>query len=1248
MSLPPALASLLPHITTVLAGLLAAGGGTFGYLKLRKGAKAPAAPEPQPPTTPQAAPPITAPVARDRLVALMDRFFAGLPDSIRDSARYYPVLLVLGPTGAGKTELVEEHLDWPGQARQFRPSLVDDPLLQVYMGDERVVVELSFPLLTDSSDATRRSLMNLFGYLSTTQTPQVVVVLDGATVSRAVPDALHELAQHIRGKVELLAEVCPPPLSIRLCLTHCEQLTGFVDLAAFVRARTLPAEFPLAELLPTEPPAIPLTASPPTAPLPADAPTPSGMARVFAPYERHLPQLMTTLPIGALRGVVDFLSNSERTLIHLPEFLRTLADPKTRPRITELERLVLCASPAELTLGEAFRVRPQERDPYVAHRRRHRRIGALVLLVGLIWPLAMLLWQHARLEDAEERVAALASLVRTQPSSTSRPPSARHAATAAAKAVQAADLRVLWPPLGLSFTGRKLDLKQRLVKSLRALYFLPPIGGGAADPDGRHAAYGLAALYAAEDTELGEMIAAHPAEVAAVLDVPPETIRDYVRFSAEPYGEPSRLSPPSTRSGRDGSEDPLLGWRTFLEQTERQIHAPATQPAQLAALRTESCRRLAALAQAERFALGPRLVELLHPYLSTGQRNWLTHNGEPLPALRFELANSEPLRDLLTILCETHPALPQLDRMSLAELTEQLDALLATRARPQPAPADPPVRPDGGTTAPLDGGTAPDGGAPTRAAAAKAPPDPIVIAARGRRYTFPRRAIAQMWARALIGSYQSAGRSPFAEGAKGRYTRATLDNDVLPSLLRFARSLEEDGLSAEAKEALLRYVQKASQHYAQGYRADLLARLARITASETRRWAAESAQTVALALEQAGGPDSSLVKELAELADDIPVIPAEPALLKPLADGLALFKPLKRLLTAKDGEYPELAKYQQLLTQLAAELEQPTAGDKEGAAKQLADKLAPIGQIALAALLDTEASYPRKLEAVLAQAGLADSLRGPFRPGVDRVIRLGQRDIAKVVSQEWQRAKRHYVRPVFERYPFAREAKRDLSVASLETIRPPEGAFWQFFESTAAPLCTETDGVFTQRRTAHGTIALPADLLPVTNRLAAVARMLWDPSGTRQPIQLTLSPQPLPIASTRHAVPAIMASLRVGASQVVGFNQKPEPRALSVPWWEPAPIELRVRVAQNRDDQSERRLEIPASLWSLQRLFDRATRSGTNTVTWAVPESEAEQWRPAFTVEGDPLAPFRGDPTSSAQPDPEPEPEPGPGPGGAQ
>ena len=58
---------------------------------------------------------------RNRLKLVWQRFLGGLPRSAQTVVEFYPWVIVMGPQGAGKTEVINGRVDWQGQASQLFP-----------------------------------------------------------------------------------------------------------------------------------------------------------------------------------------------------------------------------------------------------------------------------------------------------------------------------------------------------------------------------------------------------------------------------------------------------------------------------------------------------------------------------------------------------------------------------------------------------------------------------------------------------------------------------------------------------------------------------------------------------------------------------------------------------------------------------------------------------------------------------------------------------------------------------------------------------------------------------------------------------------------------------------------------------------------------------------------------------------------------------------------------------------------------
>src|SRR5262249_40217901 len=99
-----------------------------------------------------------------------------------------------------------------------------------YVGRSALVQEISWALLSDKDAATEQQLDALWRPLFTDRAPAVVLVVDAAHLRS--PDELRDLADFVRGKLNILTRIRGEPPAIRLCLAHVDELSGYRPVAA--------------------------------------------------------------------------------------------------------------------------------------------------------------------------------------------------------------------------------------------------------------------------------------------------------------------------------------------------------------------------------------------------------------------------------------------------------------------------------------------------------------------------------------------------------------------------------------------------------------------------------------------------------------------------------------------------------------------------------------------------------------------------------------------------------------------------------------------------------------------------------------------------------------------------------------------------------------------------------------------------------------------------------------------------------
>lgn len=167
------------------------------------------------------------------------RFMRRLPRSYRRSILGFDHFLVLGDLASGKSLLVDRYTDWRRQAKQFLGAHASEANLDFYLGSRSVVTELAAAVLLDVGPKCRTALQRLWRPLYRLRPPVVVVALDVERLKRPDYDGV-DLAERIRGKLNLLSGICKRPLEVRIVLTHLDASAGWEDFAQLCSSEKIP------------------------------------------------------------------------------------------------------------------------------------------------------------------------------------------------------------------------------------------------------------------------------------------------------------------------------------------------------------------------------------------------------------------------------------------------------------------------------------------------------------------------------------------------------------------------------------------------------------------------------------------------------------------------------------------------------------------------------------------------------------------------------------------------------------------------------------------------------------------------------------------------------------------------------------------------------------------------------------------------------------------------------------------------
>lgn len=1173
----------------VLVVLLVAAGVVF-YLRYRK--KSPAQAAAKPATT-----------AKGELAELWKAFLAKLPEAARD----YPVYVVLGEAGAGKSTLIESRVDWKGQAAQFLPSDGKNPQMQLYVGPDVLVQEISAPLLHDTSDEAKAALTELWELLGA-QRPTVIAVLDATELVRGPPDAVKELAQLVRGKVNLLASVRSSAIRARLCLTHFDEIAGYTQVVSALGARAATQPLPI-----------------------GDDTSGAGLARCLDPFEASLSHSLTSQPILDFQASVRFFGKARAVFDALSPFVRALAAPDDLSTAPAVGPLYLSALAPADAVGDPFTINRSLLAADVKRAENNVRTWCLAALVfaGVVTA-GLYTYQGYELSQARKAVQGFVYYADGYPAQTSTARLGEAERAAGERLDRLAQAERL-PLFRRSFTTDKQEIRKAFSNTLRTAYLLPLLDGRL---DQTRLAYAVGLIYATPDNSLGELVKQDPKLWAGMLGVPDSVPLDYVKASTEVYPAVVQARPSTTQTTPSAATD-IAPWYSYLSRLAGAFKSEDISAHELESLQQDAGPLVLVLRQAQSFATTKSIVDILagggippgDEHLDI--KGMFGSVGTDTTTPTWVAQNSDTLSSLLTLVLTSRLPEVQVAGLSLQQVLALLVPLPPPPLPPAPASAS-------ASAAPSTSASAAPAVAPSASAPATVPPPPTyVLVLSGTTFVFSSSAWSDLLTRSrmsqivvdFIKGNTPPIRFPFFSGdpptylpvgastasdkgptgtIPGIFTLAAFEAEVKPVLLGFDQTLAGKALGASRKRELTDYVRQESERYAGAYAAALK------TYYQSYQHSSASCEALAFDIGQLALPGSWLASFLSSVATnaDLPITAGNPYL-QPLVTNLAAYKPV---IAASD----QLGKYTAILGKM---LPPAAAAPPPGQPPVLADRISPCGAAALAMVKKDPTSALLQVQPWLASVGLGDEWSSPFLKPITSAYNLGVANLAQVVGEAWKKDVAPDVQTILTQFPFAARATVEVSPADLEARVGVNGQFWSDFDRLISPVCRMDGGAYAPLSSA---ITLPAGMLATVNALSRTKAALWDKDGKVQ--ALALSIQALPFPAPKAGDPAItLSQLQTGEVSVFGFNQTPAWQALPLAWSKQGTSSINVQVSAPSGTHKQTQSTPPAtSTWSFYRLLLQAGAPAQLVWTWHLPtDATGKQTSPvSFALGSDPWAPF--------------------------
>ena len=1112
------------------------------------------------------------------LAKIWKGFLRGIPWGLRMTVKIYQHFIVLGESGSGKSQLINNQTDWQGHARQFYPSYTTDPHLQIYLGSKVLVQEIPADLLVDSSLSARRALVKLWRPLFRRKDPTVVIVVNGGALFANDRENLKIEAQNIRGKINLLSRIRRKPINIRIALTHMDQFEGFLEFSQFLNRNRIPLSLTFDskdELKQIE--------------------------TCLHSFEDHLTRALIDIPANEYLKALTFLKQAPRIFQGLSTYLTFLqsSDPLSRePVVTHLclvsqdEGMKGAANPFATTLtAETL----QKFNPLLKHR-----IAALALGVGgLLFLCGVYVYEYRLIDERYQEIVALEETHLNRYSE-----SMHRLFIDPLTHLQRSTLMKFLPDF---FPGINKKLNARCIENIRKFYLIPELerfsyetgpsstlkeiqqvrqlhGEDTEDAQDK-ALYLLGLIYASRTNELGKLIRKNLDQWADILGFPLLLIKDYVNNNESNKNLDLQVEQYRFRKSESIVSDPHALMVYFVKISQLYVESVVSKH-DFDKIQQQTSAFLQLINQLERYDLSTQVSELLKKESPLGFTLDLIAKEES------EITQQQ-IKDFLTFIKSTRIDVPVVtDDLTLAGLRENLRVIQHFDERAQ----DPDTLYHfifGGEEFKLSEKKWNDLLSRSRITYflrdfihKNKNNDGLLFFSAGHEFND------------LVMNSSNDGRFLFTGNGRvdGRYTREAIEQRVRPLLNELPEFIQNLPVQQLEKDRFSNFLYKEVEAYARSYAEAYQKYFMQFDIQ------ADSSGALEYILRQMTLPSSQFVNILQSVKENTYVDPAGNRYLQPLVLNLAPFEFFQRLMTEKKGTFPELDKYRALLEQMQNQLTQMQPVDAEDiSTSTLASRLSPLGRISLAIHRDEAGSYLNLVQNWISSVGISPQWGDVFMAPVWQAYSLGILNMEVVIAKIWRNLYRRDIAPLYRSFPFDSSATQNLSVADLTAATHRDGHFLKNFSSLIAPVLTHDKEHWAERPSKVTRLQLPENLLTTVNAVIQLSELLWDQHGEAQPLEFMVRAQPLSSASKDKPI-AILSYLNAGSAPVFSFNQQPSWKRFVVHWQKEFEALVGVEFAlKGEDERIQGKVTVPKMLWSFFHLLKRAK------VTEVIPEGSSSE-----------------------------------------
>lgn len=1144
------------------------------------------------------------------LILIWQEFWHSLPRSLRSNARNYPVYVVMGDHRSGKTTLIKHRKFIESQPYRGHGSAESDPLMQVFLSNDAIILELSARFLYANTPDYADALISFWRELPLNT--RMVLVASVRSMINDLEDNQASLFDALIGKIALLSELNEVAIPFAFVLTHMDSLQGFTAFQRYSARVSLDIQVRLE----------------PGEPVPQ-------FSRGLSQYTEYLETVLVNASAQEYLDIIRLLNQSRSVLQQAYELLNT-ACHHYEFKFIALDRVCLHSSDVEnyapgLHGNDPFWHQSAgitRKDSFsTKHIRRASLIAGLIILLQLTsyW------LQKQNIDQVVDMLNTMPSIKKYEYAHKVHPQVQRLGARLLPKRKIHRLPEVTLGMFAYDFFGdMDRKLMPAIVRSIRSNYIMPRLDQVQNEENTYQKIIRLfALLHANDENEMGLYF--QDPNIQDGLAIPYEIIDDYLLFNN--YPEDSQLQRLKDvdyvnyeRNFGYGqilhsSESP---WRRFIDNMNFAMQQPYLTPNVLDGLQKDS-RTLLDISR-----------RIIHVPNLDAQREWLENHGYVSIKTKLEWLK--------------YPTQAQLESPALHEAAKLVI--------------------DGSVVAPVIPANIHDflvGIQKIKDSFKTAlESNKIGVVTGGfsdRTYRFDSDAWLRLVYRSTIHLFLQAfsARDPSNDGwaffeptirasrrplgistdlsgslsnkaqIDTRLTRTAFELNVKPSLELLPLVLDNLHSSPSDKVKIENLVVDNINTYASNYANAYWAALKAMNVNITSR------NQLLMYMREVHQSGSAFTQNMLRVKENVSMELPAGLYFQPMRDQLLDFGFIDALMQGQAGTFPQLQRYFAILAGLADKLNSPVAATPEKSEKTLVNTnglmrlMSPMGRQAFEMLQGVDGNAIGMTNAWLQEMMVPEVLAPVFMEPVLKTREYGLIDINSAIAGSWEKIWSTHIQPMLGLFPFDR-SRPDVEVSPdqlIAQIHPTTGSFWQALRSTFGFLLLVNENQWMFQPDLNESLQFPDSMLSGINAVATLTSTLWSKNLQPESRKLWAQPGFLPPLPDVEKYPdrpvAQLLFLRCGPTSVLGFNQQSQWQEIGAEWWQKGSATVGLEFLESgQQNKQYGSVDIDRQNWPLLRLLSRANKTRGLEYTWSIvlPRHPERSYPVTIRFRTDPFEPF--------------------------